>query len=103
MGRLYTHSAMKSLRGGKLVDPPQTATVSARLARALGQLANEGLVSKSWFPATGFWSYNQPISCWAPVPAPHENERLTWTAFAQAENLDGQKWTLTDSVYDLHA
>lgn len=100
MCHLYTHSAMNAIRGGRLVDPPQTATISARLARALGQLSNEGLVSKNWLPATGFWSYNQPISYWAPVPAPPGSERVTWTAFAEGQNLDGQQWILPDAVYE---
>jgi hypothetical protein len=55
-------------------------TVSAFLARVLGDLSRAGTVLYKGGPATGRWDYNSGISYWAVGPEPAWDARLTWSA-----------------------
>lgn len=53
-------------------------SVSAFIARALGDLARAGAVLYHDGPATGRWSYNSNISWWAVTPTPSWEQRVSW-------------------------
>ena len=48
------------------------------LARTLGELSRQGLVSYHGGVGTGRWKYNSDISWWARVPAPPWESRTSW-------------------------
>jgi hypothetical protein len=73
---------------------PSEFTVSAFLARALGQLAEEDKLQLRKEPGTGYWSYLRRVSYWA-VPGAPPADVLTWEAFATAEGLDPTGWPAT--------
>lgn len=81
-------------RFGHRAQGPRHFSASALIAKALGQLRNEGLLAWQYAKATGFWAYNGTISYWATVPAPAEDNRLTWDAFAVANHLDPSTWDI---------
>lgn len=75
---------------------PKPFTASALIAKALGQLAREGIFALRWGPATGYWSYNGTVSYWSVPPLPADDHTVTWQAFAEATpGLDASEWTLT--------
>jgi hypothetical protein len=73
---------------------PSEFTVSAFLARALGQLAEEGKLKLRKEPGTGYWSYLWRVSYWA-LPGTPDGDLLTWEAFAAAEGMDPGRWAAT--------
>lgn len=79
---------------GHRAHGPRNFSVSALMARALGQLRDEGLLSWQYAKATGFWSYNGSISYWAKVPAPSADDRITWEQFAVSNGLNPDLWKL---------
>lgn len=66
----YGHTAIRA----------QQFTVSAYLARTLGDLSRIGSVLYHPGPATGRWSYNSTISWWALPPAPDWSTSMSWAA-----------------------
>jgi hypothetical protein len=82
-------------RFGHRAQGPRHFSASALIAKALGQLRNEGLLAWRYDKATGFWDYNGTISYWATVPPPREDDRLTWEDFAGSHGLDPRKWDLS--------
>lgn len=81
-------------RYGHVAQGPKRYTVSALIAKALGQLSREGILAWQYARATGFWYYNGSISYWAVPPAPQLEYRLTWAEFAESEGLDPMVWSL---------
>ncbi len=79
---------------GHVAQGPKQYTLSAFLARALGQLRDEGALAWQYATATGFWAYNGSISYWAIPPAPPADERATWEQFALDAGLDPKSWNL---------
>jgi hypothetical protein len=69
-------------------------TVSAFIAKTLGQLHREGAFAWQEEKATGFWKYNGRISYWAVPPAPPVDQRLTWASFASTQGLDPAVWDI---------
>jgi hypothetical protein len=92
--REFSHSARNAVRGGPDVNPDQSPKVSSRLASALSHLASEGLISKSFSPATGYWDYNGTISHWGPIPPRDAGVITTWVEYATAKGLNPNEWTL---------
>jgi len=83
-------------RYGHRAKAPKSFTLSALLAKCLGQLTQERVLIGRLGPATGYWRYNGQISYWARRPAPSESESMTWLAFASStEGLDPETWDLT--------
>jgi hypothetical protein len=82
-------------RFGHRAQGPRHFSASALIAKALGQLRNEGLLAWRYGKATGFWAYNGTISYWAIVPPPPDENRLTWEEFAENGGLAPQEWDLT--------
>lgn len=70
-------------------------TLSALLAKCLGQLSREGALVGRFGAATGYWRYNGEISYWTKPPAPPEDSSLTWFDFAIGAGLDPGDWSLT--------
>lgn len=68
--RRFGHKAIKS----------KPYTVSAFLAKTLGDLSRHGSVLYHDGPATGRWSYNSRISWWALPPEPEWSDELSWSA-----------------------
>lgn len=93
----YSHSRRNAVRGGPDVKPAHGRLVSNRLSIALGQLHAEGLVSWSHRQATGYWHYNGKTSFYAPVPAPAEDNVLTWESYATKQGLDPNDWVLSEA------
>jgi len=81
-------------RFGHRAQGPRHFSASALIAKALGQLRDEGILSWQYGKATGFWAYNGSISYWAPVPPPDDGRELTWTQFAHDVGLDPECWVL---------
>ncbi len=82
-------------RYGHAAQGPRRYSLSALIAKALGQLSGEGILAWQYSRATGFWAYNGSISYWASPPAPSLDARLTWSQFAVREGLDPSVWDLT--------
>ena len=70
---LYGHTEQSDAK-----RPMPQYTVSAYLARTLGDLSRVGAVLFHQGPGTGRWKYNENISYWAVTPEPPWDERLTW-------------------------
>jgi hypothetical protein len=92
--REFSHSARNAIRGGPDVNPDARPKTSSRLASALSYLAGDGVIAKSFKPATGYWRYNTVISHWGPLPAPSDADVLTWEEYATANNLESGVWIL---------
>jgi hypothetical protein len=82
-------------RYGHRMQGGRRFTLSALLAKVLGQLGREGLLSGRFGKATGYWSYNGQVSYWAPVPSPPVEDQLTWVDFAIAEGIAPDDWSIT--------
>ena len=82
-------------RFGHRAQGPRHFSTSALIAKALGQLRDEGILSWRYGKATGFWAYNGSISYWAAVPPPAEGSELTWVHFAHDVGLDPEVWVLS--------
>lgn len=91
---IYVHELVA--RFGHRAQGPRHFSASALIAKALGQLRNEGLLAWQYAQATGFWDYNGTISYWATVPPPPEDQRLTWEIFAVANHLDPRTWVIEE-------
>lgn len=70
----YGHTAIEA----------KTYTVSAFLARALGEMGRRSILSFHYGPATGGWSYNARISWWCLPPAPEWAPDVTWESLGLA-------------------
>src|SRR4051794_10720649 len=80
--KLYGHTVLDEKVASKTIGGRQY-TVSAYLARTLGDLSRHGAVLFRQGKGTGRWSYNEGISYWAVGPeSPEWDDRLTWDAAA---------------------
>jgi hypothetical protein len=71
----YGHTAQKA----------KQYTVSAFLARTLGELARQGVVAYHAGPATGRWSYNSEVSWWASPPGPEwGTDQVSWESLGRS-------------------
>lgn len=78
--------------GHTSLGPAKSMSTSLRIAMALSQLRHEGLLEyRTWKP-TGFWAKNSTISYWAKPPAPPDDSRLTWAAYAESNGFDPRVW-----------
>ena len=82
-------------RYGHVAQGPRRYSLSALIAKALGQLSREGILAWQYARATGFWAYNGSISYWAMPPAPPTERRLSWSDFATEQGLEQMEWDLT--------
>ncbi len=81
---------------GHTAQGPKRFTASAFIAKALGRLASEGVLSHFAGPATGYWAYNGTISYWARPKGADDGDPLTWEAFATTGGLDPMDWPPLD-------
>jgi hypothetical protein len=81
-------------RYGHRADGPRNFSVSVVIAKALGQLRDEGLLAWRYGAATGYWDYNGKISYWATFPSPPESESHSWVEFATSQGLDPKVWDI---------
>ena len=82
-------------RYGHRAQGPRQFSLSAFVAKALGQLSKEGILALQVGPATGFWVYNGTVSYWAQPPGPNIENRMTWNQYATDEGLDPTDWALS--------
>ncbi len=75
---------------------PSHYTASSFLGAALGRMLRFGDVLHQSNKATGYWSYNHRIGCWALATMDTSNAILTWEEFARGNNLDPDEWNLTN-------
>lgn len=97
----YRYAEAHPVEYGKLVaqyghtaSGPKKFTASAFIAKALGRLASEGILSATFRPATGYWKYNGTISYWAdPASGPtSDSDAITWEHFAETTGFNPMDW-----------
>ena len=69
-------------------------TVSAYLARLLGNLTRHGSVAHLPSTGTGRWAYDQDVSAWS-HPARTNEPLLSWHEYATTNNIDPNDWPAT--------
>lgn len=75
-------------------------TLSAYLARRLGDLTREGSVAHRTTSATGRWGYNgNDISAWAD-PSRTRGEVKSWEAWARDHDIDPEDWPANELLDD---
>lgn len=84
-------------RFGHRNQGPRQYSLSAFLARALGQLGREGVISYRPGKPTGFWTKHlSEVSWWAIAPPPPQDQSISWAAFAQENGLDPAVWVTSE-------
>lgn len=72
----------------------KTYTASAFIASTLGRIARDGVLRFEFGKGTGYWSYDDPISYWAPPGVNEPPNRLTWFEFATENGWKPRDWPL---------
>ena len=85
---------------------PKRYTLSAYLARMLGNLTRHGSVAHLPSTGTGRWAYDQDVSAWS-HPARTNEPLLSWHEYATNSGIDPHDWPaaeqLPDEEYPVHA
>lgn len=71
-------------------------SVSAYLARMLGNLTRTGELVYRPTAGTGRWSYDTEISSWRLPSVPDEAPLLTWKAYAEANSISSDRWPVLE-------
>lgn len=77
-----TYRKLVDMYGHKYLTEGLRYSASAFLARALSQLASEGLIYGTLVPATGRWSYNGRSGGYGPLATTETDHCLSWVEFA---------------------
>lgn len=78
---------------GHTSSGPKRYTASVYIAKTLGALCREGIVSVSSGRGTGYWDYNSRISYWALSGSPAADvEPLTWSTVAASLGINARDW-----------
>lgn len=75
-------------------------TVSAYLARMLGNLTRTGEVVYRPTEGTGRWHYNDDISSWRLPSVPADAPLLTWAAYAEQAGIHPDRWPILEDATD---
>jgi len=84
---------------GHTAIQPKQYTVSAYIARTLGQLGRAGAVAYHAGPGTGRWRYNDPISWWSLPPGGPWETRTSWVSIVSDSDQASQDADLTCRAY----
>jgi hypothetical protein len=83
------------MSGHKYLTQGLKCSASAFPARALSQLASEGLIFGTVVPATGRWSYNVRIGGYGRIGTSEADRCLSWSAFAfRTLGVESEEWPL---------
>lgn len=89
-GAAYRHLVS---RYGHRAIRPSRYTASSFLGGALGQLWREELVAGRWGPATGYWSYDGEVGCYAAPEADEDGPVRSWASYAtEVLRVDPAGW-----------
>lgn len=87
-------------RYGHRAVRPSKYTASSFRGGALGQLWQEKLVTGTWDPATGYWSYNREVGCYAIAGTSEGSPFLSWEEYAMDTlNVPARDWPVFGHVH----